>query len=92
MSDAQSKAPVDIGEARKRRAEILEPYNESSFDGFLERFEAGWRAIWADECKRKGKTIPFDEWFFTEDENGDSPFEVAGMWPWHRGTGAVPTP
>jgi hypothetical protein len=70
--------PVDINEHRKRRAEILEQYS-NSFDGFLERFDAGWRTIWAEECKQKRKTIPFEQWFYLENENGECPFEVAGI-------------
>jgi hypothetical protein len=38
-----------------RRAEILEQYT-NSFDGFIETFEAAWRAVWAEECKQKGET------------------------------------
>lgn len=71
--------PVDISEARKRRAEILQQYSEP-IDGFFDNFEASWRAVWADVCKKKGKTIPFEEWFYATDENGDCPFEVAGVW------------
>jgi hypothetical protein len=58
----KDKEPVDINEARKHRAEILQQYGDP-FDGFVDAFEAGWRAVWADVCKRKGKTIPFEEWF-----------------------------
>jgi hypothetical protein len=72
-----AKGPVDLGEARKRRAEILEQYRH---DGFVDKFEAGWRDLWAKECERKGETIPFEDWFFATDENGDCPFEIAGGW------------
>jgi hypothetical protein len=72
------KVPVDINERRKRRAEILEQYTNSS-DEFIESFEAGWRAVWAEECKQKGKAIPFAEWFYSENENGECPFDVAGF-------------
>jgi hypothetical protein len=68
--------PVDINEARKRRAEILEQYRKNG----VSSFEAGWRAVWADECKRRGETIPFEDWFYATDENGDCPFEIAGGW------------
>jgi hypothetical protein len=56
----------------------LEQYT-NSFDGFIERFEAGWRAVWAEECNQKGKNISFDEWFYSENENGECPFETAGF-------------
>jgi hypothetical protein len=69
--------PVDISEARKRRAEILQQYSDP-FDGLIDNFEAGWRAVWADVCREKGTTIPFEEWFYATDENGDCPFEIAG--------------
>jgi hypothetical protein len=72
------KGPVDISEARKRRAEILRQYGDP-VDGVLDTFEAGWRAVWADECEKMGKTIPFEEWFYATDENGDCPFEIAGV-------------
>jgi hypothetical protein len=72
--------PVDLSEVRKRRAELLKEYNKP-LDGMVDSLEASWRAIWADVCKRKGQTIPFDEWFFTADENGQCPFEVTGFWP-----------
>ena len=71
------ETPTDIGEARKRRAEILQQYNQS-LDGLVDTFEAGWRAVWAKECKRKGEVVPFEKWFFATDENGDCPFEIAG--------------
>jgi hypothetical protein len=29
--------------------------------------------------QKKGKTIPFGEWFYATDENGDCPFEIAGV-------------
>ena len=70
--------PADISEVRKRRAEILEQYNDS-VDGLLDNFEASWRAVWADVCRKKGETIPFEEWFYATDENGDCPFEIAGL-------------
>jgi hypothetical protein len=63
----KDKDPVDISERRKHRAEILQKYSEP-IDGLIDTFEAGWRAVWADE-----------EWFYTTDENGDCPFEIAGM-------------
>jgi len=75
---ANDNDPIDISEARKRRAEILEQYSEP-FDALVDTFEAGWRAVWTDVCKRKGKTIPFEEWFYATDENGDCPFEIAGV-------------
>ena len=59
----------EISEARRRRA-----------DGMIECFEASWRAAWADHCAKTGKTVPFEEWFYATDENGDSPFEIAGGW------------
>jgi hypothetical protein len=74
----KDKDPVDISERREHRAEILQKYSEP-IDGLIDTFEAGWRAVWADECKRRGKTIPFEEWFYITDENGDCPFEIAGM-------------
>jgi hypothetical protein len=37
------------------------------------------RAVWAEECKQKGKAIPFAEWFYSENENGECPFDVAGF-------------
>ena len=57
----RNKSAVDINEVRKRRAEILRQYSD---DAILDSFEAGWRAVWADVCKLKGKTISFDEWFY----------------------------
>jgi hypothetical protein len=69
------KEPVDINERRKRRAELLEQYT-NSFDGFIERFEAGWRAVWAEECNQKGKTISFDEWFYSENEMANVPLRL----------------
>jgi hypothetical protein len=74
----RDKGPVDINEARKRRAEILQQYSEP-FDGLVDTFEAGWCAVWADVCKQKGETIPFEKWFYATDENGDCPFEIAGV-------------
>ncbi len=74
----KDKGPVDISEARKRRAEILRQYSDP-FDGMVDNFEAGWRAVWTDVCKEKGKTVPFEEWFYATDENGDCPFEIAGV-------------
>jgi hypothetical protein len=75
----EDKGPVDIHEARKRRAEILQEYGGDPFDGIVDSFEAAWRAVWADVCRRKGETIPFEEWFYATDENGDCPFEIAGV-------------
>jgi hypothetical protein len=74
----KDKGPVDISDARKRRAEILQQYSEP-LDGFVDTVEAGWRAVWADVCRKKGETIPFEEWFYATDENGDCPFEIAGV-------------
>lgn len=74
---ATDKDPADISEARKRRAEILRQYSDPLY-GLLDDYEAGWRAVWADVMQRKGKTIPFEEWFYATDENGDCPFEIAG--------------
>jgi hypothetical protein len=74
----RDKSPiVDMTEARKRRAEILQQYREP-FDAFCDSFEAGSRAVWADVCKQKGETVPFEQWFYATDENGDCPFEIAG--------------
>jgi hypothetical protein len=72
------KDPVDISEARKRRAEILQQYSDP-LTGMQTTLEAAWRVVWADVCKEKEKTIPFEEWFYATDENGDCPFEVAGF-------------
>jgi hypothetical protein len=75
----RDKGPVDISEARKRRSEILQQYSEP-FDALVDHFEVEWRAVWAKVCKQKGETIPFEEWFFATDENGDCPFEIAGVY------------
>jgi hypothetical protein len=72
-------AVVDIGVARKHRAGLLQEY-DNSLDHFAEAFEAGWREVWRDVCREKGLTIPFEEWFYATDENGDCPFEIAGGW------------
>jgi hypothetical protein len=56
----------------------LEQYKDS-VDGLLDNFEAEWRAVWTDVCRKKGKTVPFEEWYYATDENGDCPFEIAGM-------------
>jgi hypothetical protein len=55
----------------------LQQYKEP-FDAFCDSFEAGWRAVWADVCKQKGETVPFEQWFYATDANGDCPFEIAG--------------
>ncbi len=75
---ANDGGPTDISEIRKRRAKILEQYRAG---GLFDAFEAEWRALWAEDCARKGKTIPFEEWFFATNDDGICPFEVAGFWP-----------
>src|SRR5271163_804832 len=39
---ATDESPVDISEARKRRAEILQQYS-APLDGLVDNFEAAWR-------------------------------------------------
>jgi hypothetical protein len=69
----------DISKARKRRAEVRSSY-VTPMDAMVESFEASWRAAWARHCADTGKTVPFEEWFYATDENGDCPFEIAGGW------------
>jgi hypothetical protein len=84
----KDEGAVDISKARKRRAEILQPYSDP-FDGFVDQFEAEWRAVWTETCKRNGKTISFEEWFYATDENGVCPFEIAGVGIRHDKKGAI---
>ena len=73
-------SPIDISLARQRRADVLRQYKDP-VDGMFADLDACWRAVWAEICREKGRTVPFDEWFFATDENGECPFEIAGAWP-----------
>lgn len=64
--------PTRLHDERRHRAEVKSQYTD-----WTERFEASWRAVWAEAT---GGRVSFEEWFFTEGADGESPFEVAGGW------------
>jgi hypothetical protein len=71
---------TDLSSVRRHRAEVKAGYTDP-FTALFDRMEASWRGYWVEHCRRTGVIIPFEEWFFEEDEDGNSPFEVAGFVP-----------
>jgi hypothetical protein len=83
QADGSLTQPLGVGKIR-RIANVKQKSNYQ--DGLQSIFDpviASWQAVWVEDCKKKGKTIPFSEWCFVPLIDGDpmsSPFEIANVY------------
>lgn len=72
----------DLCDRRARRDELKAKYQDG-LAGLLDEVRASWRPVWVDDCRKKGRTIPFAEWCFIPldpDDPMSSPFEIANVY------------
>jgi hypothetical protein len=72
----------DLAERRYREAVQKDNYKRS-LSSLMARVVADWQKTWVEDCKKKGRTIPFGKWCLVPlDENDpmSSPFEIANVY------------
>lgn len=78
MSDVDNS----LAKRRAEKATIVAGYQDG-LDSILNPVIASWQQVWEEDCREKGRTIPFSQWCFEPLIEGDpdsSPFEIANVY------------
>lgn len=73
---------TSLGKRRAGKAKTKAAY-QNGLDSVLDPVIASWQEVWEDDCRKKGRTIPFSQWCFEPLVEGDpmsSPFEIANVY------------
>jgi len=72
----------DLSEHRYRKA-IARAKHQTGLSAVMDPVIASWQKIWVEDCKKKGRTVPFGKWCLIPLVEGDpmsSPFEIANVY------------
>jgi hypothetical protein len=73
----------ELSERRYRKAVVKAKYQDDGLAAIMDQVVASWQQVWVDDCKKKGRTIPFGKWCLIpldEDDPMSSPFEIANVY------------